>query len=135
MKPRELVVNQLEHYETHPVPYSLGFEGDVAAQLDAHYGAPDWRARLVPYMATVGYIDTVGETRVDEAHVRDAFGSLWRDDRRPWHLVEPALHMPNLDDLAFPSIDHFIGNAEKLKADALRACAEKADSFQIISIG
>ena len=35
MKPREMVLEQIHHRETHPVPYSLGFEGDVAEQLDA----------------------------------------------------------------------------------------------------
>ena len=40
MVPRELVLTQLEHRETHPVPYSLGFEGDVAAQLDAYIVEP-----------------------------------------------------------------------------------------------
>ena len=77
--------------------------------------APDWRDRLMPYMATVGGIDTVGQTRVDEAHVRDAFGSLWRDDRRPWHLVEPALPEPSLDGFGFPTADRFIGNVETLQ--------------------
>jgi uroporphyrinogen decarboxylase len=135
MKPREIVLEQIHHHETNPVPYSLGFEGDVAEQLDAHYGSPEWRARLTPYVATVGGIDTVGQVRVDEAHVRDAFGSLWRDDRRPWHLVEPALKTPSLDRFDFPTADHFIGDVETLKANALKACTEKADSFQIISIG
>ena len=52
MVPREAVRNQLDRRETHPVPYSLGFEGDFAAQLDGYYGSPDWRERLVPYLAT-----------------------------------------------------------------------------------
>ena len=43
MNPREIVLSQLDHCETHPVPYSLGFEGNVAKELDAHYGSPDWR--------------------------------------------------------------------------------------------
>ena len=90
MKPREYVLEQTHHRETHPVPYSLGFEGDIAAQLDTYYGTPDWRNRLTPYMATVGYIDTVGQTRVDEAHVRDAFGSLIGADTLPVRKPDPA---------------------------------------------
>lgn len=135
MKPREMVLEQIAHRETYPVPYSLGFEGDVAEQLDAYYGGPDWRDRLTPYIVTVGGIDTVSQVRVDEIHLRDAFGSLWRDDRRPWHLVEPALKAPSLDGFEFPTADRFIGTVETLKANALKAYAEKADSFQIISIG
>jgi uroporphyrinogen decarboxylase len=130
-----MVLEQIHHRETHPVPYSLGFEGDVAEQLDAYYGSPEWRDRLIPYIVTVGGIDTVGQVRVDEAHIRDAFGSLWRDDRRPWHLVEPALRRPSLIGFEFPTADQFIGDAQALKANALKACAEKPESFQIISIG
>jgi uroporphyrinogen decarboxylase len=135
MTPRKTVLTQLSHRETHPVPYSLGFEGDVAAQLDTYYGTAEWRERLTPYITTVGGIDTVGQTRVDEAHVRDAFGSLWRDDRRPWHLVEPALSKPSLTGFDFPPADSFIGDVEQIKASALQACKQKANSFQIISIG
>ena len=135
MKPRDYVLEQVAHRETHPIPYSLGFEGNVAEQIDAHYGGPEWRGRLTPYVATVGGIDTVGQIRVDETHIRDAFGSLWRDDRRPWHLVKPALGTPSLDGFEFPDADQFIGDAGVLKADAIRACAEKANSFRIISIG
>ena len=135
MKPREMVLRQIHHRETHPVPYSLGFEGDIAERLDAHYGSAEWRARLTPYLVTVGGIDTVRQERVDDVHVRDVFGSLWRDDRRPWHLVEPALKGPSLADLAFPSVDRFLSDAQAVKAAALQSCAEKADSFQIVSIG
>jgi uroporphyrinogen decarboxylase len=135
MVPRDDVLEQVQHRETRPVPYSLGFEGDMAERLDAYYGGQAWHARLVPYMATVGGIDTVQQVRVDETHVRDVFGSLWRDDRRPWHLVEPALGEPSFDDYTFPSADRFLSNIEMLKKNALEACVEKADSFRIISIG
>jgi hypothetical protein len=135
MKPRDLVLAQIDHRETHPVPYRLGFEGDIAEQLDTHYGGPAWRARLTPYIVTVGGIDTVQWERIDAVHLRDVFGSLWRDDRRPWHLVEPALKKPTFEGFAFPSADRFLGNVEALKADALKACTEQADGFRIISIG
>ncbi len=135
MRPRELVLEQIHHRETHPVPYSLGFEGDVAERLDAYYSGPEWRTRLVPYMATVGGIDTVQQQRVDEAHVRDRFGGLWRDDRRPWHLVKPALKEPSFAGYAWPDAAQFMGDIEARLADARRVCTAKADSFQIISIG
>jgi len=135
MKPREYVLEQIHHRETSPVPYTLGFEGDIAERLDAYYGGEKWRARLTPYVVTVGGVDTIQEKRVDDAHIRDAFGSLWRDDRRPWHLVAPVLKEPSFIDYPFPSADRFLSNVDMLKADALKACAEKADSFRIVSIG
>jgi len=130
-----VVLEQIQHRETHPVPYTLGFEGDIAERLDAYYGGAEWRARLTPYMATVGGINTVQEQRVDEAHVRDVFGGLWRDDRRPWHLVEPALKTPSFEGYAWPDAERFMGDIEARVADARRACVAKADSLRIINIG
>ena len=40
MTPKERVIAQIEHQETDFVPYTLGFEGDVADRLDEHYGGP-----------------------------------------------------------------------------------------------
>ena len=135
MVPREYVLEQIHHRETHPVPYSLGFEGDIGAQLDAHYGGTEWRERLTPYITTIGGINTVHQERVDEVHVRDVFGSLWRDDRRPWHLVDPALKEPSLRGFSFPGLDRFAADLDALKANALQVSQEKASSFQIVSIG
>ena len=135
MVPRDAVLEQIQHRETRPVPYTLGFEGDIAERLDAYYGGAEWRARLTPYIATVGGIDTVQQQRVDEAHVRDAFGGLWRDDRRPWHLVEPALNTPSFEGYAWPAAEQLMGDIQARVADARRACVAKADSLQIISIG
>jgi len=83
----------------------------------------------------VGGIDTVQQQRVDEAHVRDAFGGLWRDDRRPWHLVEPALNTPSFEGYAWPAAEQLMGDIQARVADARRACVAKADSLRIISIG
>jgi uroporphyrinogen decarboxylase len=135
MKSRDIVLEQIHHHETHPVPYSLGFEGDVAEQLDAYYGDKTWRTRLTPYMATVGGVNTLQEVRVDDTHVRDAFGGLWRDDRRPWHLVKPALKAPSFNNYDFPGAERFLGEVDARKTEALKTCRERAGSFQIISIG
>ena len=48
MTPRDIVMEQIHHRATRPIPYTLGFEGDVAARLTQHYGNDDWRQRLVP---------------------------------------------------------------------------------------
>lgn len=50
MKLRDYVLEQIHHHETPVVPYSLGFEGDVAERVDAWYGSPDWRKQLTPYI-------------------------------------------------------------------------------------
>ena len=136
MAPRDYVLEQILHRETNPVPYTLGFEGSVEAQLDEYYGTDRWRDRLTPYMVRVATldIDTVQKNRVSETHFRDAFGALWRDDRRPFHLVEPALKAPSFDGFTFPSADRFLVDLEKRKADARRVCEEQGDRFQVVHI-
>lgn len=134
MTPRELVLEQIHHRETRPVPYSLGFEGDVPQQLDKHYGSPDWRKRLTTYMRTAGGVDTVRERSIGESRGRDAFGTVWRYDRTPPHIEEPALKRPSFDGCSFPEPEVFrnpdVGEiVHKLKA------GEYADTFNIIYIG
>ncbi|KKK92851.1 hypothetical protein LCGC14_2698760, partial [marine sediment metagenome] len=46
MSAKERVIAQIQHRETDVIPYTLGFEGDVAERLDTHYGRPHWRNRL-----------------------------------------------------------------------------------------
>ena len=41
---KEQVIAQIQHQETETIPYTLDFEGDVAARLDAYYGSPAWRS-------------------------------------------------------------------------------------------
>ena len=51
MTPRDIVLEQIHHHETQPVPYTLAFEREVDERLDRHFGSADWRKRIVPYMA------------------------------------------------------------------------------------
>jgi uroporphyrinogen decarboxylase len=126
---------QIAHRETDPVPYTLGFEGDVAERLDAYYGGPEWRDTLTSYMVTVGGVDTVQQTRVDETHVRDAFGGLWRDNRRPWHQVAPVLSEPNLEGMEWPGLARFVPDVPAAQERARQASRAHGDRFQVISIG
>ena len=133
MTPRDVVLDQINRCETSPVPYTVSFEEGVAERLDEHYGSRDWRDRLTPYIATARVVDTVRETPVDEVYKRDAFGGLWRYDRRPFHLVEPAMKEPSFDAYTFPAADAFIDPAQ---VAAARATLEQhPDSFRIAYIG
>ena len=107
MNPREIVMEQIHHRETSPVPFSLDFEGDVAERLDRYYGDTSWRDRLTPYLKIVEGVDTILEKPINDTHTRDAFGSIWRHDRRPMYLTEPGLKIPSFDSYAFPELDVF----------------------------
>ena len=132
MTPREIVRAQIEHRETSPVPYTLGFESGVAEQLDAHYGTRDWRERLVPYMTHCGGIPTMAKERVDEAHEVDRFGTLWRIDRRPFHLERPAMPEPSFEGYEFPGPEAFVNPT--LKDDAAKALEAHPHGFSLVHI-
>lgn len=133
MRPRDLVLDQIHHRDTRPVPYTLSFEGDVDGRLDEYYGGPSWRARLTPYVVTVAGIDTVQLQPTDETYGRDVFGALWQLDRRPWHLVRPPLAEPSLAGYEMPGPERFV--PPDLAETARRSIAEHPDSFHILGLG
>jgi len=108
MKPRDYILEQIHHRETSPVPFTLGFEGDVAECLDEYYRSKSWRERLIPYIVGIGGVDTCREEQINDTHVRDVFGGLWRTDRRPLHLEKPALKEPSFVNNTFPRGEQFL---------------------------
>lgn len=135
MKPRALVLEQIGHRETSPIPFTLGFEGDVAERLDAHYGGRAWRERLTPYIVSVSIAgpDWTGDEAVGEGRTRDAFGTVWRTDLRPAHLETPGLPEPSFDGYDFPAPDRFTW-PETLEA-ARQECERHPDSFRVAGFG
>ena len=107
MNHRDYVVAALRHEETDRVPYTLGFEGGTDKELDAYYGCADWRARVQECMVSLGGVDTVGERPLDDTHGIDAFGSIWRRDKLPWHLEKPAMAEPSFSGVRWPTVDDF----------------------------
>lgn len=135
MTPREIVLEQIGHSPTNPVPYSLGFEDAVAERITQHYGSDSWRERLVPYI--VGCCD-LGRTKkkvepIDAVRVRDLFGSVWRLDRRPYHLETPGLPSPSLDGYDFPAAGDFV--APDIGERALERLKVQSESFTLIGAG
>jgi len=126
-------LEQIQHHPTNPVPYTLGFEGDVAERLTEHYGCDSWRERLVPYIVGCCGIDRRKQEPIDEGTTRDLFGSVWRTDRRPFHLEEPGLPSPSFDGYDFPAAEAFVG--PDIKQNALKRLGEQSESFTTISVG
>ena len=133
MTPREIVLEQIKHHPTNPVPYSLGFEASVAERLTEHYGGDSWKERLVPYIVKCCGIDRRKQEPVDEGKARDPFGSVWRTDRRPFHLEEPGLPSPSFDGYDFPAVDAFVD--PDMKQNALKSLKELSGSFTTIGVG
>ena len=133
MTPRDIVLDQIHHRETAPVPYTLAFEQEVGERLDHHFGGDTWREQLVKYIAQCGGICKPTNEALDDDHHRDAFGTVWRTDELPPSVVEPGLKTPTFRDYTFPSVDTFLDPTVK---DGVKARIEKSpDSFTIVSTG
>ena len=133
MRPREIVIEQIAHRPTKPVPFTLGFEGDVAERVDKHYGNADWRKKLTPFMMHVGAVETDIRVSISESHQRDGYGGIWRIDRRPMHLEEPPLKKPSFEGYEMPGPEKFLRPEWKEKAKA--TCEQHKDSFLLGGLG
>ena len=132
MTHRDYVLAAINHEDADRVPYMLGFEGGTDKELDAYHGSTEWRKKVQPYMMSVGGVDTLAEEKIDETFARDGFGSLWRMDRRPWHLEKPILSEPSLEGLDWPEPERFACTSR----DDLDQCTgPNAEKFSICSIG
>jgi len=133
MKPVDIVLEQIYHHETSPIPYTISFEGDVIERVNKYYGGTEWRSRLTPYMISVSAVDTDIREPIDDVYHRDAYGGIWRIDRRPWHLERPPLSKPSFDGYEFPEPEKFFRPEWKKKA--FEVCKNNNDSFIIGGLG
>ena len=133
MTSRDIVLAQINHREMRPVPFTLGFEGDVAERLDEYYGDQEWRQQLTPYIVRVSAVETMAREVIDETFSRDVYGAVWRMDRRPWHLEKPPLAEPSFGDYTFPEPEQFFRPEWKEKAK--ETCEQNKDRFSIAGLG
>jgi len=133
MTPGDIVRDQISHRDTTPVPYTLAFEEEVGARIDAHFSDNAWRDRLIPYVTQCGSVARSPSEELDADHHRDAFGTVWRTDELPSSVVEPGLKAPSFQGYAFPSIDMYLN--PEARDDAIRRVSEAPDSFTILSAG
>jgi uroporphyrinogen decarboxylase len=128
-----MVLNQIRHKDTPEVPYTLAFEEEVGRRVDAHYGSAAWRDRIKPYIVGVGAVDTDFKEAIDDRYVRDAYGGIWRQDVRPWHLEKPPLAEPSFAGYTFPEPDSFF--RPEWKEQARKTCAANKNSFLVGNLG
>lgn len=129
---KELVIAQIEHRETQPIPYTLGFEGDVVDRLDAYYGSNTWRSLLQNAIWRWSPPGMVVDQAV-QPYSMDKYGSTWQVDRRPFHLIKPALGSPSLEGFVFPDVDELLG--ADWKETALQAMQEHVGQFIAVGFG
>ncbi len=134
LTPRERVTAQIHHQETDRVPYVLGFEEDVAEGLDAYYGGPAWRDLIDNDInRRMGLADVLDVHSAGERTFTDPYGAVWRVDRRPYHLEEPALKSPSLKGYQFPDVDALF--ELEWKEETLRSFEQHPDHFNVVGFG
>ena len=135
MTARETIIEQISHRETKPIPYTFHLEDNVAERLDAHYGGPDWRKRIVDYMADYSCIDNSKEGSVPgkPRFSRSAYGTVLRWDMPPFHIVEVPLTEPSFDNYEFPPIDIFLD--PERKESQRKAAAAETERFRTAGVG
>jgi uroporphyrinogen decarboxylase len=133
LSPKEMVYAQIRHEETEVIPYTLGFEGDVAERLDGYYGSDAWREVLDNAIRRIPSPELVVDWDRGPL-VTDDYGTTWRIDQRPFHLETPALPEPTLDGYTFPDVDTMLAKQWDREA-ALAAAEEDEDHFLVVGFG
>ena len=133
MTGKELVLASLRHEQPPTCPYRLSFTIPAAQKLAAHYGDPNFRARL---QCSVVELETTPEgawVEVKKDYWRDDFGVIWnRTVDKDIGNPEPSLGggVADLRTLTLPD-PHDPRRYERFPA----FCAENADRFLMGGIG
>ncbi|MCL2050827.1 MAG: hypothetical protein FWG91_03705 [Lachnospiraceae bacterium] len=136
MTSREIITRRLNHEGTDITPYNVFFEDELYKKLTEHFKDEDWEAKnLRKFVASYLHVDTVQMKQVDERYSKDAYGALWRMDRKPWHLETPSLPEPAFDGYEFPSADVFVKPVLKNKAEAIAKYEADTEHYRIIDMG
>jgi len=67
--------------------------------------------------------------------MKDAYGALWRMDKRPWHLEKPPLKEPSLNGYVFPEADVFTKQIHENKAEAIKCYDANDEQYRLIHMG
>ena len=136
MTAREIVKKRLNHEHTDSTPYDVQFEPELYRRLCEHYGDDDWQSKkLRSFSCSYLTVDTVGMKEIDAIWSKDAYGALWRMDRKPWSLVEPPLPGQTLEGYTFPTAESFVSPILRDKPAAIAAYEADDEHYRIINMG
>jgi len=136
MTAREIIKARLNHEGTDITPYTIAIEYELDVRLAEYYKDKDWqKKKLREFTCSYMNVDTQLHTSIDEIYTKDAFGALWRMDKRPWHLEKPPLDEPTLDGYDFPSADVFMKQIHDNKAEAIKQYEANTEQYRLIGMG
>ena len=133
---REIIKRRLNHEGTDETPYTVGFEPEVYRRLTEYYKDEGWeRKKLKKY--TCGYlgVDTQMMKDIDGVYNSDVYGSVWRVDKKPWHLETPALSEPAFAGYDFPSAEKFVSQIRESKPQSVELYEKDSERYRIINMG
>jgi len=134
MTQKERVIAQIKYKETDFIPYTLGFEADeVVESLNSYYGGNFWQDKIDKHIVGVPSVGLGIDLRPEKIFSTDIYGTLWRVDKRPFHLEKPVLSKPTLSGYEFPDIEMFF--EEGWYERALGLISEKKNHFLVARIG
>jgi uroporphyrinogen decarboxylase len=136
MDSREIITRRLNHLGTEITPYTVEFEPLLYQRLTEYYKDENWeKKKLRQFTCCHLTVDTIQMRTVDAHYSRDAYGALWRMDRKPWHLEKPPLDEPAFDGYDFPSADKFVNPVLADKPEAIQKYEADHERYRIIAMG
>ena len=112
----DIVRMQIDHQETPRIPHTIGFESGMDTQLDQYFGNTEWRNYLNGFIARTSVLHTFWlQPTGRDGYGRDLYGSIWRTNRRPWHLQTPVLRKPSLAGYRWPKPEEFLADDDETK--------------------
>jgi uroporphyrinogen decarboxylase len=136
MTAREIITKRLNHEGTDVTPYEVIIEPELEARLAVYYNNPQWKEnKLRQFTCCYLYVDTQLYSEIDERYMKDAYGAMWRMDKKPWHLETPPLKEPSLEGYDFPGPDVFTKQIYESKAEAIRLYEANDEQYRLIHMG
>jgi len=136
MTAREIIKKRLNHEGTDITPYTIDIEPELNVRLTEYYKDPDWKAKKLREF-TCGYmgVDTQLLKKIDDPYMEDAYGAIWRMDKRPWHLEKPPLSEPSLEGYAFPGPEVFTKQIHDNKAEVIKKYEANNEQYRLVYMG
>lgn len=136
MTPGDIVRAQVDHRETAIVPYTIDFEEGIDLELDSYFGDATWRANIVSFIERYAAVETMRKTpTMRSGYEKDPYGTIWRTDRRPFHLESPGLTNASFQGYTWPDPEEFFIDSQTLDESARTVTISRGDVYTLAGIG
>ena len=136
MKARDIIQKRLNHEGTEITPFTVSFESGLYSRLTEYYKDENWeRKKLKKYLCSFLGVDTVQMRRIDDIYSMDAYGALWRMDKKPFHLEKPPISEPVFNNYKFPEADIFVNPILTKKEEAKKRYEADSEHYRVINMG